>query len=73
VTENMPENMPPGPVLVDTGSAAHAVGRPQATVRGWAHAGHLTKHGEDVKGRSLYDLAEVYAVSQRMAGKKGKK
>jgi hypothetical protein len=60
-------------VLVDTVSASHAVCRPQATIRQWAYNGHLTKHGEDAKGRSLYDLAEVYAVSQRMAGKKGGK
>lgn len=63
----------PQKVLVDSVSAAHAVGRPQATIRGWAHAGHLTKHGEDAKGRSLYDLGEVYAVSQRMAARKAPK
>jgi len=56
-------------VLVDSVSAAVAVDRPKSTIRGWAHRGLLTVQGHDAKGRCLYDLAEVYAVSQRMAGK----
>lgn len=60
-------------VMVDTVSAAVAVDRPKATIRGWAHRGLILKCGQDAKGRALYDLAEVYAVSQRMAGKKGTK
>jgi hypothetical protein len=54
-------------VLVDSVSAAVAVDRPKSTIRGWAHAGHITRRGQDAKGRALYDLAEVYAVSQKLA------
>jgi len=60
-------------VLVDSVSAALAVDRPKSTIRGWAHRGLLTIHGQDAKGRALYDLAEVYRVAVRMAGKKGGK
>jgi hypothetical protein len=54
-------------VLVDSVSAAVAVDRPKSTIRGWAHAGHLTRHGSDARGRALYDLAEVYEIAQKLA------
>ena len=57
----------PQMVLVDSVSAAVAVDRPKSTIRGWAHAGHLTRKGEDARGRALYDLAEVYNVAQKLA------
>jgi DNA-binding transcriptional MerR regulator len=63
----------PQTVLVDSVSAAVAVDRPKSTIRGWAKAGLITKRAEDAKGRSMYDLAEVYQVATRMATKKAKK
>jgi hypothetical protein len=57
----------PQRVLVDSVSAAVAVDRPKSTIRGWAHAGHLTRHGSDARGRALYDLAEVYEIAQKLA------
>jgi hypothetical protein len=56
----------PQTVLVDSVAAAVAVDRPKSTIRGWAHAGHLTKRGEDARGRALYDLAEVYKIAQKL-------
>jgi hypothetical protein len=57
----------PQTVLVDSVSAAHAVARPESTIRGWAHQGKLQRHGTDAAGRALYDLAEVYKVAQKLA------
>jgi hypothetical protein len=57
-------------VLVDSVSAAVAVDRPKATIRGWAHRGLILKRGQDAKGRALYDLAEVYRTAQRFPAKK---
>lgn len=61
---------PAAVVLVDSVSAAVAVDRPHSTIRGWAHRGLLERLGADKRGRALYDLAAVYAVSVRFPAKK---
>lgn len=48
----------PGP-LVDTQAAALAAGVAPSTIRSWAHRGHITPHGQDHRGRTLYHLPEV--------------
>lgn len=50
--------------LVDTQAAAHAARIQPATIRSWARRGKLTQHGTDWRGRSLYDLNEVYAAAR---------
>jgi hypothetical protein len=60
-------------VLVDSVSAAVAVDRPKSTIRRWGKDGLIKKRGEDAKGRTLYDLGEVYQVALRMGTKKGAK
>lgn len=53
-----------GPVpLVDSVAAAVAAKVKPATVRSWAWRGYLTAQGRDARGRSLYALADVYAVA----------
>lgn len=56
----------PGRVLVDSVSASVAVDRPKSTIRRWAHDGLITRQGKDAGGRTLYDLAEIYRVAQRL-------
>lgn len=50
--------------LVDTQAAAHAARVKPATIRSWARRGKLAQHGTDWRGRSLYDLAEVYTAAR---------
>ena len=50
-------------ILVDTQAAAVAVGLAASTIRGWAHAGKLARRGRDGRGRTLYDLADVYDLA----------
>ena len=49
--------------LVDSVAAAVAAKVKPATVRSWAWRGYLKAQGRDAKGRSLYALADVYAVA----------
>lgn len=50
--------------LVDTLMAACAARVRPATIRSWAHRGKLTPHGTDAKGRTLYDLDDVYRATR---------
>jgi DNA-binding transcriptional MerR regulator len=52
------------PLLVDTCAAAAAVGRPESTIRRWAHEERYKPHGRDKRGRKLYALADVQRVAQ---------
>ncbi|QGH74562.1 MerR-like transcriptional regulator [Arthrobacter phage Kuleana] len=52
------------PVLVDTQAAALAVHVSPGTVRAWASRGKLERKGQE-RGRTLYDLADVYAAAER--------
>lgn len=54
--------MSPGP-LVDSAAAAVAAKVKPATIRSWANRGQLVRQGTDHKGRTLYALAEVYALA----------
>lgn len=54
-------------ILADTAAAAFLIDRPQGTIRRWANAGWLTRHGRDERGRTLYDLDEVQALAARIA------
>ena len=47
-------------ILVDTVAAAVAVDVAPGVIRKWAHRGHLVRQGQDAKGRTVYDLQDVY-------------
>lgn len=49
--------------FVDTLAAAHAARVRPATIRSWAHRGHLERAGTDPKGRALYVLDDVYRTA----------
>lgn len=55
-------------VLVSTGQAAEATGRPPGTIREWAHRGLIRAYGTPRDRR--YDLAEVQAVHDRLRARK---
>lgn len=59
-------------VLVDTNAAAAAVKCKPGTVRSWASRGELASKGSDHRGRTVYSLAEVYAVAARMGKRVGR-
>ena len=46
--------MNPHERLLTTAEAARVARRTPATIRGWAHRGHLTPFTHDHKGRPLY-------------------
>jgi hypothetical protein len=56
------------PALADTQAIALSVGRPEATIRWWAHRGWLTRRGTGPRGRALYDLTEATELAARLAG-----
>lgn len=56
--------MPHEQILVDTIAAAHATGRPAATLRTWANRGHLAPRGRDERGRTLYALDDIRRLHQ---------
>lgn len=49
--------------LVDAHAAALVLPVKPATVRQWKHRGLVTAHGQDRRGRDLFDLAELQAIS----------
>lgn len=51
-------------VLVDTQAAAAAVSVQPGAVRKWAHRGQLLRRGQDARGRTLYDLDDVYDAAR---------
>ena len=53
-------------VYVDAAAAAVACGVKAATLRVWAHRGHVGTHGRDASGRVLYDLDEVMRHARRV-------
>ena len=48
--------------LADTQSIAFMTGVTPATVRSWAHRGHLTRRGTGPRGTALYDVEEADAL-----------
>lgn len=54
-------------IHVDAIAAQVATGIRAATIRVWAHRGHVTRIGRDRRGRVLYDLDEIL----RHAGRAG--
>lgn len=48
------------PILGDVKAAAYQAGRPEATIRWWAHKGWIATYGSG-RGKVKYDLAEVPA------------
>lgn len=52
--------------LADTAAIALATGRPESTIRYWAHRGWLTRHGTGPRNRALYDLTEATQLAQRL-------
>jgi hypothetical protein len=47
------------PTLVDTTTAAAWTGRPESTIRRWAHEGRITRHGQPRRDRARWDLDEL--------------
>lgn len=52
--------------LVDTATAAYAVGVAPATIRDWCRAHRLTRYGS--RKRALWDLEQVYESTRRSGG-----
>ena len=48
------------PILGDVKAAAYQAGRPEATIRWWAHKGWIATYGSG-RGKVKYDLGEVPA------------
>lgn len=48
--------------LADTQAIALLTRVKPATVRSWAHRGHLTRHGTGPRGTALYDVEEAEAL-----------
>lgn len=57
--------------LVDSAAAAVAARVKPATIRSWANRGQLKRQGTDAKGRTLYALADVYALAASKARGRG--
>ena len=53
-------------VHVDAIAAQVATGIKAATIRVWAHRGHLDRVGRDPRGRTLYDLDQVIEHAERV-------
>jgi len=53
--------------LADTAATALSVGRPEPTIRYWAHRGWLKRRGTGPRGRALYDLTEAAELAGRLA------
>ena len=51
--------------LADTQAIAYLVGRPESTIRWWAHKGWLTRHG--TAKRALYDIDEAQQLAERLS------
>lgn len=47
----------PLPILLDGPMAAAWTGRPEPTLRRWAHEGRITRYGPP--GRAMYDIDEL--------------
>lgn len=46
---------------------AYLTGRPEATIRWWAHKGWLKRHGKDSHGRTLYSIEEAQQLAATLA------
>ena len=59
--------------LVDTVAAAAAAGVRPALLRRWAarYPAELPRQGRDARGRTLYALADVYALAARLRRRRG--
>jgi hypothetical protein len=55
------------PALAPTESIAVLVGRPEPTIRGWAHRGWLTRRGTGPHGRAMYDVDEAQELAAKLA------
>jgi DNA-binding transcriptional MerR regulator len=50
-----------------TESIAVLTGRPEPTIRYWAHRGWLTRRGTGPHGRALYDVDEAQELAAKLA------
>lgn len=55
-------------VLLTTAEAAERVGVSQATIRQWAHRGHLHRWCNDDLGRPLYRAYDVITIDTKQRG-----
>ena len=51
--------------LADTKAIAYMLGKPEATIRSWAHRGHLRRRGTGPRQTALYDVDEVLKFATR--------
>ena len=51
--------------LADTKAIAFMLMRPEATIRSWAHRGHLRRRGTGPRQTALYDVEEVLKFATR--------
>ena len=51
--------------LADTEAIAYMLGKPPATIRSWAHRGHLRRRGTGPRQTALYDVDEVLKFATR--------
>jgi hypothetical protein len=61
--EDGPDGPPPEPPLMTSAQVAYYYNIEQSTVRSWVHAGRLTVHSKDARGRNLFhpeQLPDVY-------------
>jgi len=53
--------------LADTAAIAVLTGRPEPTIRGWAHRGWLTRRGTGPHGRAMYDVDDAQELAAKLA------
>jgi hypothetical protein len=53
--------------LAPTESIAVLVGRPEPTIRYWAHRGWLHRRGTGPRGRAMYDVDEAQELAAKLA------
>jgi hypothetical protein len=52
--------------LADTQAIAILTGRPESTIRSWAHRGLIGRKGTGKRGLALYDIDEAQELARRL-------
>ncbi|MFF5009653.1 DUF2637 domain-containing protein [Streptomyces phaeochromogenes] len=61
--EDAEDGPPPEPPLMTSANVAQRYGIDPSTVRSWVHAGRLTVHSKDARGRNLFHEDELPIIS----------